>query len=295
MEDTLSVKFFDFSKYHGKHPDAGSTVIRVNQLLRYWPNAGKYLYGQRPDVLIFQKVYVGPDYRFPAHFRGIKILDICDSDWLAGSNVVETIGCMDAVTCPTEALATFFRQVTDKPVVIIPDRFDPADFPVPRQHLESAKTVLWYGYRHNTETLKPALDLINRAGLKLLIIADDDPLAWQWVDRADMETFRYERYQFIKHSNDPKQLHLDMQEADFAVLPKGGRPVDVFKSDNKTIRAILCGLPVAATGDEVRELIDPAARRKYLEEHYQRVCQSHDIRESVKQYKVLINQLSKAR
>jgi hypothetical protein len=288
----MKTSWFTFSAFHGKHPDAGSTVIRVNQLLKYWPEAGIYKYGERPDVLIFQKVYITPDYKFPLHYPGTKILDICDPDHLDGMLVAATVQAMDAVTCPTEALAKFLRQFTDKPVVVVPDRYDLDGFPEPRTHTESAKTVLWYGYRHNIETLRPAMDLIKKCGLNLLVISDDDPMPWQWLERNDMEDFRYNRYKFVKHSHDPETLHTEMQAADFAVLPVGSRPVDVFKSNNKAVRAILCGLPVAYDADGVRALIDANNRQKFLEDNYEKTKQEYDVRKSVEQYKQLIDQIA---
>jgi hypothetical protein len=291
----MNIRFFTFSAYHGKTPSAGSTIIRVDQLLDYWPEAALYKFGEKPDVLIFQKVYVTPDYKFPIHFPGIKILDICDPDHVDGAFIKQTIDAVDAVTCPTVHMATFIKQFTDKPVVVIPDRYDLKEFPKPRTHTESGKTVVWFGYRHNAETLKPAMDLINRCGLNLLVIADDDPMPWQWLPPQVSEDFRYNRYQYLKHSNDYMQLHLDLQLADFAVLPKGTRPVDAFKSDNKATRAILCGLPVAYFAEDVRTLIDAGARTKFMEENYEKTRAKYDVRRSVDQYKDLIKQLTENR
>jgi len=291
MGQTMKVQALTFSAFHGKNPPAGSTVIRVNQLYKYWLEFSPYRYGDKPDVILFQKVYPSADYDFPKTYPGIKILDICDSDWLEGVNVKQAVDAMHAVTCPTQPLAKFLRQLTDNPVVVIPDRYDLEDFPAPKEHTESAKTVLWFGYRHNIETLKPAMELIDKCGLNLLVIADDDPMPWQWLDRTTMEDFRYGRYKFIKHNADPKQLHLDMQEADFAILPKGTRPVDVFKSDNKPTRAILCSLPVAFTADEVRGLISPENRSKFMAERYEQTKKDFNILESIRQYRELIAEL----
>ena len=286
----MKVQALTFSAFHGKNPPAGSTVIRVNQLYKYWSEFSPYRYGDRPDVLIFQKVYPSADYDFPKTYPGIKILDCTDSDWLEGMNIKESVDAMHAVTCPTEALAQFFRQLTDNPVVVIPDRYDLEDFPPPKEHTESAKTVVWFGYRHNIETLKPAMDLINKCGLNLIVIADDDPMPWQWLG-ADMQEFRYGRYKFIKYGTDPRQVHKDIQQADFAVLPKGTRPQDVFKSDNKATRAILCSIPVAYNSDDVRALISPENRSKFMAERYEQTRKDFDCKESVRQYQELIAKL----
>lgn len=284
-----SVAFQTFEQFHGKQ-NIGSTRIRVHQLLKYWPEACLYTYGLHPQTLIFQKVYCTEDYKFPDHYPGIRVLDVCDPDFLDGALVRETSDAMHAIVTPTEHLAAFFRQLTDNPVVVIPDRYDLEDFPPPKEHTESAKTVIWFGYRHNIETLKPAMDLINKCGLNLIVVADDDPMPWQWLG-ADMQEFRYARYKFIKYDTDPKKVHQDIQLADFAVLPKGTRPQDVFKSDNKATRAILCGIPVAYNSDDVRALISPENRSKFMAERYEQTREDFRVEKSVSQYQELITEL----
>jgi hypothetical protein len=287
----VNTRFFTFSDFHGKHPDAGSTHIRVNQLIKYWPEAARYKFGENPDVLVFQKVYITPDYHFPKHFPGIKILDICDPDWLgAMTSVKETVDAMDAIVCPTEALAKFLRQLTDKPVVVIPDRFDTEILPQPREHTKEAVMVVWFGYRHNAEGMRHAMPLINQLGLNLLVVSDDDPMIWQWLPRGVGESYRAEHYQFVKYSED--NIYKILQNADFAVLPEGSRPVDKFKSNNKTIKAILAGLPVAKTADDVRELVSADKRREYLLEYYAKAKKEYDVINSVNQYQDLIKEIA---
>lgn len=287
-----SVSFFDFSRYHGKYPDAGSTNIRVNQLLKYWPEANKYLFGQHPDVLIFQKVYCTPDYKFPKHYQGIKILDICDPDWLDGvTSIKETVDAVDAVTCSSDALRKFIKQMTNKPVITIADRFDLENIPTRKKHKYEARTVAWFGYRHNSDTLRPAMRLLNELNLNLLVISDDDPLAWQWVPaRIDSEEYRKEKYTYFKYNEDT--FYETMFKADFALLPIGSRPLDVFKSNNKTVKAILSGLPVAHDADDVRKFLNAEEREKYLDENYEKTKQEYDVKKSVEQYKELIDILS---
>lgn len=280
------VAFFTFEMFHNK-TGVGSTEIRVHQLIRYWPEATLYKYGSHPRVLIFQKVYCAPDYTFPEYYPGIKILDICDSDWVEGFLVKQTIDAMHAVTCPTEALAKFLRQLTDKPVVVIPDRFDLALIPDRKPHLNEAKRVLWFGYRHNAITLKPAMETIDRLGLHLTVIADDDPMAWQWLPRERAEAFKNDRrYKYLKYQEET--IYEQMQQCDFAILPEGGRPQDKFKSNNKTVKAILAGLPVAKTKDDMERFMKAEEREKYMEQEYNRTKKAYDVRLSVQSYKDLI-------
>lgn len=280
------IRFFTFSQFHNKVPPTGSTNIRVNQLVKYWPEADIYKYGENPEVLVFQKVYIAPDYQFPKNFKGIKILDICDPDWFNGKvNVRETIDAMSAVTCPTEHMAKFISQMTDKPVKVIKDRFDLELLPEPKRHFKTASTVLWFGYRHNIETLKPAMYLIDKYKMNLLIIAEDDPLAYNWSADEDAR----KRYKFVKYNEDT--VYTDMQGADFAVFPKGNRPEDAFKSENKTVKAQLAGLPVAIDTDTFEAYMKPENRQEWFDNNYVKIKEQYDVRNSVLEMKKLIEEL----
>lgn len=282
------VRLFTFSQFHNKRPPTGSTQIRVNNLIKYWDEADLYKYGENPDVLIFQKVYANQDYQFPKNFKGIKILDICDPDWFNGKvNVKETIDSMDAVTCPTETMQKFIMQLTDKPVKVIKDRFDLSVLPKPKEHVGDAKTVVWFGYRHNIETLKPAMNLIEEHSLKLICISDDDPLAYNFTKDS---TASRKRYEYIKYNE--STIYSDIQKADFAIFPKGTRPEDRFKSDNKTIRSNLAGLPVAFDIDTFNMLLLADNRRKWFNDNYDIIRSEYDVRKSVKEMKDLIDEIS---
>lgn len=281
----MVVRAFTYSQYHGKSEPVGSDYIRIRQMLKYWPEAALYRYGENPDVLIFEKVYCYEDYKFPVHFEKKKILDICDPDWLEGVNIVETCHAVDAVTCPTEPLATFLRQFTKK-VVVIPDRFDLSVIPEPKKHTQRAKTAVWFGYSHNADCLRPAIPMIEQLGLDLLIISNDDPIVNRWGIRG-----REEYYRFKKYNEDT--IYHDLQRADFAILPDGLRPNDVFKSNNKTIKANLAGLPVAKTPEDVEAFMEPENRQKWIDDNLHQIRQDYDIRRSVEQYKELINELRK--
>ncbi len=290
----MNIRFFTFSQFHNKVPPAGSTHIRVTQLLKYWPEAKLYEYGENPDVLIFQKVYVAQDYQFPVHFENLKILDLCDPDWLNGvTGIRETVDAVDAVTCSSQALVDFVKQMTDKPVIHIPDRFDLSPLPKPKRHIADAKTVVWFGYRHNAETLKYAMPLLNELGLDLVIISDDDPMAWQWIPGQAGDDYRHKHYKFLKYHEET--IYQDLQRADFAVLPYGTRPIDPFKSNNKTVKAILAGLPVAHDAEEVRSYVHPGVRRDYMQAHYSETIKEYDVKRSVEQYQELIGQLKEGR
>lgn len=275
------IRFFTFSQFHNKNPVAGSTFIRVEQLIKYWKEAGLYTFGENPEALIFQKIYCSEDYKFPAHFKGIKILDICDPDWFDGAPIKETIDAVDAIVTSTQNLADFIRQMTDKPIRVIPDRFDLELVPKPRTHHSEATTVTWFGYSHNAELLKPAINSIQKLNLKLLVIANEDP-GWKFHLKKD-------KYEFVKYNEET--FYQDVQKADFAILPSGSRPQDRFKSNNKTVKAILAGLPVATNLEELESFMDARNRNSFMLKNYGIIRAEYDVKKSVEEYKMLIGEL----
>ena len=277
------VRFHTFEQIHAKS-NVGSTKIRVHNLIKYWPEAGLYKYGEKPDVLIFQKVYCSKDYKFPATFPGIKILDICDPDWFDNVPIKETIDAMNAVVVPTEPLAEFLRQMTDKPVRVIKDRFDLTEFPARKVHRGQAKTVVWFGYKHNAQSLKLAVQSFERRGLRLKVISDQDPFASRWAAKPN----EYESmYEFVKYL--PETAYKEIQKADICVLPKMNRPQDKFKSENKTVIAQLLGLPVAVNAEELDELMTAEQRNSNIDTIYDKLKQDYDVKKSVEQMKGLID------
>lgn len=223
------------------------------------------------------------------------IVHNCDADWLNGVTAIkETIDAVNAITCSSKNLVAFIKQLTDKPVIYIPDRFDLELIPKPRKHKDKAKTVVWFGYRHNAETLRTprwnTIQSIQRLGLNLLVIADDDPMAWQWLFRQEGDNFKKNNYKYAKYQEDT--FYDLLQTADFAILPNGSRPVDYFKSNNKTVKSILAGLPVAKDDIQLELFVEPENRNKYLEENYKKTKKEFDVLKSIEQYKSLIASLS---
>lgn len=282
------VEFLTFEAFHGKK-NTGSTNIRVHQLLKYWPEAREYKYGSNPEVLVFQKVYWLPDYRFMEHFKGIKVLDICDPDWLDNAYIKRTVNYMDAVVVPTKALKEFIEQLTDKPVKVIKDRFDVDKVPTMKLQTKPKQLkAVWFGYSHNAEVLgsSGAVRALEKLGMSLKIMSNDDPLAWRWAE--DEEKVR-QTYNFKKYKEET--IYDELQCCDICILPKGNRPVDHFKSNNKTTKAFLASLPVARDLDQLEKYLDLDARNKSIEYNYNRTIKEYDVKLSVKEYKDLINEL----
>lgn len=244
--------------------------------------------------MIFQKVYVTFDYKFIQHFGGIKILDICDPDWRDTPDIFikETLDAVDAVVTSSQPLADYLQTMTDTKCLEIKDRFDLDEFPARKKHFSEAKTAGWFGYSHNAETIRFAVPSLEARGMKLLIISNEDPAAWRWANKP--EQFQKNNYKFVKYHDD-LQARTILQQADLAVLPKGNRPFDKFKSENKTIVAELCGLPVIRDSDELDKMMSGPAREKYIESVYNKLKADYRVEKSVEEYKELIDGLRKDR
>lgn len=280
----MNVRFFTFSAYHGKG-QVGSTQLRVTNLLKYWPEAELYKYGEKVDVMVFQKVYMQTDYRLHEHLDCIKILDICDPDWLDKQNIVETINAVDAVAVPTKSMQKFIMQLTDKPVRIIKDRHDVDNIKTPKHHMGKLKRLVWFGYKQNVELLRGALSYIAKHEYILTVISNDDPALERYEEKL--------KYEFVKYDEDTIQKELKKNDA--CLLPKGNRPEDMFKSNNKTTRAWLAGLPVVKSADEIEAIIESKPRQALAKECYNKAIKEYDCKQSVAEYIALINELKEAK
>lgn len=284
---TMVVRWQTFEQYHNKK-NIGSTNIRVHNLIKYWPETALYKYGEKADVMIFQKVYCTYDYKLPKHYPGIRILDTCDPDWqqTPDIHIAETVRNVDATVVPTKNLQKYLQQMTDKPVVVIKDRFDLSEFPAKKVHKGKLKTAVWFGYSHNAELLRYAIGSLEKRGIKLIVVSNEDPMAYRWCD----DSVAYEaNYQFIKY--DQATIYDTLQLADVCVLPKGYRPEDKFKSENKTVIAQLCGLPVVTDADELDKMMTAEARNNHINAIYDTLRAEYDCKKSVQEYQELIKEI----
>jgi len=278
------IGFFAFNLYHGKG-EVGSTTIRVNNVVKYWPEAERFKYGRKYDAVIFQKVYMQADWKLHQHLKCIKILDMCDPDWLDYQFVKKTIDSVDAVTCSSEELVKFVKQLTDKPVRLIHDRFDIDLVPEPKVHIGKIKKAVWFGYKHNAEILRTIIPSLEKRDISLLVISNDDPLAGRW---ADNDSYK-KKYEFMKY--DESTIYHDLQKADVAILPVGMRPEDRFKSNNKTVKSWLAGLPVAKDSEHLEYLDDVKVRQAEADKCYNKAIKEYDVRSSVDELKQFIYDL----
>lgn len=280
--------FFTAELFNGK-AHIGSTKLRVHNLIKYWDEASLYKYGAKADVMIYQKVYTTFDFKYQEHFKGIQILDICDPDWKDTPDIyiTQTMNLMDAVVVPTESLRKYLKQMTKTPVHVIKDRFDLTDFPNPKVHTGTLETAVWFGYSHNADNLKFAIPSLEKRGINLTVISNEDPHAYRWA--LDQNEYHDKHYKFLKYNLET--VYAEIQRADVTVFPEGHRPFDKFKSENKTIMSQLCGVPVIKNADELEALTKPEARNEYVANVYATIKEEYDCRKSVAEYKELINDI----
>ena len=274
-----------FEKWHGKEY-IGSSRIRGHWLVKAWNKMESkssslevFQQGAKYDAIIFQKTY------WPAYckeYKGIKILDMCDPDWLEMMEVKQMIDECDAVTTSTEALRDAIKQFTDKSVIHIPDRHDLNEFTERKVHQGQAKWVCWFGYSHNNRSLDMVMSTLKKYNLKLKVISNCRP----FYSKAD-KNVKYE------WENPNWSFNKELLECDFVVMPPNTTPRGKYKSQNKIITSWALGMPVATNPNELKRFMDSEERKKEAEKRLQEVREKWDIRTSVQQFQQLINDIKK--
>lgn len=268
----MKIGFILFDNVGGKK-DAASSRLRGRNLMKYWPEAEEFVQGENYDVVIFQKVY---QYEMAKQFKCIKILDICDPDWMDGARIVEFIGYMDAITVPTKEMKDYLDQLTDKPVVIIPDRQDLKFNDKIKVHKGIAKKVVWFGYSGNSTILKGTEFILKKCNLDLTVISDlrrpypyaDKNIKWK------LETV-----------ND------EILRNDIVLMPQSTKGRFKYKSNNKTTKSWALGMPVANTPEDIVRFLSAKERQRESEIRLKEVKEKWDVRLSVRELKDLIKKL----
>ncbi len=266
----------------------GSSRIRVDNLCKYHPDFENAITGKKYDVVVFQKYYW---HDYAKAFPGIKILDICDPDWLTGTSstdFVRMLTLVDGVACNTEATAKYIRKLTDKPVVVIPDRHDMSLMKQHKIHTGRAKSVVWFGYSHNAEVLRPYIMKLEEHGLELTIIAE------KFLRLASGSNYQFaDKEHFVQWPSTVEEVNEELIKHDIALLPARRRPQEQYKSNNKDTHAMAVGLPVAHWGDEVDGFIEAESRIAFQKEHMEATRRDYDCKKSVQEYLDFIALLEK--
>lgn len=260
----------------------GSSVIRGMWLSESWIELDMWEEGNKYDFIIFQKVIWNDYFRT---YDGIKILDLCDPDWMMGSlEIVKASKMVDAITVSSPGLYEFVSKIVDIPVVHIPDRVHPA-LMNNKLHSGRAERVVWYGYHHNAEVVLPTiLPALAKRGLKLLVVSD-----------APFETSNNFGVDIENRLFDWGTLKYDLQYGDMILNPQNFGGKFKYKSENKTYIAWAMGLPVVKNVEDLDRFMDADERRKEINARQAEVREKWLIEHSVTQFSTLIDDLCRTR
>lgn len=278
----MRVKIETFQHFHGRLRGAiGSSIIRGDWLVNNWPEAELWTNGAKADVMIYQKAYWSYHMK---DFDGIKILDMCDPDWLKGEcKLKELEEYIDGITCSTEELTKVISNLVDVPVRTIPDRIDFTQFPnKPKIHKGRAKTACWFGYMHNAEVvLNMIIQTLSEHDLSLVVISDRDfnPLDGYGVEITNIQYDIATAYDFIR-------------DCDIVLNPVSNERNFRFKSNNKSLISWALGVPVAKSAEDLIALLDADVRNKEIEKRQKELKEKWDIKYSVEEYKKLIKEIN---
>lgn len=262
----------------------GSSRIRMRWMLPYWEEAEEYVIGKKYDVMVFQKVYWA---EMMDAFEGVKILDICDPDWLENKPVFEFVDKVDAVVTSTPALAEYMQKLrpNKKHILCIPDRvYMPEAVPVKQDYGEQLKKVVWFGYSHNSHYLANTFNELILRGLELVCISDapiEPPLIYRNHLKLTNVPFNY------------ATINQEIVKYDAVLLPET-KDVDEkgkYKSDNKTLQAWALGMPVIKVPDDIAKFMTAEQRKAEGLEKRKLIEDKFDVKYSVDEYKALIKEI----
>ncbi len=224
-----NIGFVTFEQHIGKK-GLGSTRIRArwiweainkNHSEKY--HAEEYKFGSKYDVLVFQKAYWT---EMAKAFKGLKILDLCDPDWLQWQyNVKEMIELCDVVTCSSVKITEYISTITKKPVYYIPDCIKTEDVKITKKHRGDLKTVAWFGYSTNFEALNYAILGLENRKLDLIVISDQAYTVPTGIKNVNVTNYRYNE----------NTVNDDLLKADVVLNPKYEKGRFKYKSANKII------------------------------------------------------------
>lgn len=278
----MKVGIMTFEQFHGR-VNIGSSRIRGTWLTNYWEEAERFVMGKEYDVIIFQKAYW---VEYAKAFKGIKILDLCDPDFLYFNyKTMEMIEECDAITTSTKALKETVERFTDKPVVFIPDRMDLDYHNEYKVHKGEADTLVWFGYDTNFKLLETAISFIAKNKLKLIVISNKD-----YILPLGFESIKLKNYRW-----NVETVNRNIIKGDIVLNPSSLKGKWKYKSENKTITSYLLNMPVASDPERILELLNPIVRAKVAEESRKWAIEHYDVKLSVEEFKKLINVLQNDR
>lgn len=286
MEKNKKVGFITFEKASNRDEGSiGSTRIRARWVAKYWEDAEEWKIGEQYDVLIFQKVYWD---EMMDNFRGIKILDMCDPDWLEGRDIMKYVDKCDAVTTSTQALADYVQSFAPKKIVrCIPDRIDFEEHKTIKESQgENIKSAVWFGYSHNIKYIQKTFNELIKRGIQLHV----------YTDTNIQLDYDHQALKLERHSYNYDTIHQELIKYDVALMPERSNDFKgKFKSNNKITTCWALKVPVIEVPEDFDRLATKEARDKEVQEKYNIVQGEYNVIKSVDEYKLLISELLNAR
>ena len=279
----MKIGIFPFQKYHGRRQGTiGSSVIRGEWLVDVWDEAEIFQEAKKYDAIIFQKVYWK---KYLEAYDGIKILDLCDPDWLSGDLLLKQMEpLVDAFTCSSQGLADFVEKIVDKPVYCIPDRVNLDIMNAKKEHKGVAKRVGWFGYYHNAEAVLPyVIKYLDKLNLELLVISNQK---FENTTRHDIG-LEWRKFDWQSITDDLLSCDMILNPP----IPNVKKRSHMYKTNNKSLISWALGIPVASNLDELKDLMGEKERIEEAEKKLKMIKEEYDVKLSVKQFKEIINKI----
>lgn len=199
------------------------------------------------EAYIWQK-RINPETMKAQKEAGARVyLDMCDPGWWwEPQRVREALTLCDGVVCSNQALRDDLSKFApDSKVYCIPDRLELSAFPRTRTHAETSPVrLIWYGIANNRIALLNAVSNLER------LVANGHAVELTVCDDRPDVPLGFTEGITVYHT----QWKLDTENEviaahDIALLPPYPGAWGKVKSNNKTLTAWACGLPVS-TGEE---------------------------------------------
>ena len=283
----ISIGVLSFEQMLSRY-DIGSSRIRAHWLIKCWPDAELFRMGNYYSTIIFQKAYW---LEYAMKYSGIKILDICDPDFLNwNSRCITMANHCDAVTTSTDALAQLISRYTSTPTICIPDRIDLEDFSRFRKDHRGngpARTIAWFGYSTNYQAIDSAIPDMLRLGIRNLIVISDQ------LQQYKLPAVACSSISLSTHVWNYNYIHNQLLKADILINYQFDYGRWKYKSNNKSLFAWAIGIPVAHSSIELEAWMIEEARIIESKARLLEVYAEYDIKRSVEDYKALIISLGK--
>lgn len=246
--------------YEGVPASSPSVRIRSRWPIKYLNKTDKYeaveynpvMNLNRFDVVVFQKTYIRDFFRDEASkLTCLTVFDLCDPEWLTHDEattqkLLDMFEYVDVITVPIVPLADWVSEQTKTPVVVIPDRQD-MEFHDKTKRWEitpEKPRYVWYGMKGNIPNIMKFKKYL--IGHELLVISD----------ASEDDFFEESDINVLLKKWDLNTVNENIIKGDIVINPKDeSNPVNRYKSNNKTTKAMALGMPVAETENELKNIL----------------------------------------